>query len=486
MSDGGETVQRDGACDRADAASAGGLRFPIRLVTIFGLSTDAYLAEPERGHRQATDTFPDDGGMKKHYAEAPIQAPHLIRRHCVDLTSSAWDPPPTGQIADPERTYGIDSAHLEAWIVPMASHCLVLDVCGRVTVAELQVLMADTFWRHRRLRFGDRNAIEWARDQLGGEVPTSGSIDSAHQVVFLEKARPFLRSRVSSEARTVQEALTSEVNMPLLVQIMARSSESSRPGTNAIVFPETSNRLQRTLCAVRESVSIITDRTNDEAHADILSTIQAVGARSRLGRLRARTFEALQEAAPREDSTSQSTNAISSEGLAERRATLTSLADELSRLQLSLSFGVEANMNAGLILPVRGVAEYHVALVEGMWLPQGVRFTSGMLDRLASVLQARETIARTEQQSLDEKLREDESRRAEAFQDLIAVLGAIFLTPSLVVGVYGANIRGLPGQDDPVGIVFLLGLMVTSAILTWLLLQMIRRLIANSRSRTGL
>lgn len=83
--------------------------------------------------------------------------------------------------------------------------------------------------------------------------------------------------------------------------------------------------------------------------------------------------------------------------------------------------------------------------------------------------------AATLQISIDEQRRAGEERdRADKHRDLVAYLSAIFVPLAFWATIYGANVT-LPGQDQPSGARILLALMIGSAVICVVLIELARR-----------
>jgi CorA-like Mg2+ transporter protein len=63
-------------------------------------------------------------------------------------------------------------------------------------------------------------------------------------------------------------------------------------------------------------------------------------------------------------------------------------------------------------------------------------------------------------------LAQQRADRDSTFQVVVSLLAAVFVAPSLVAAVYGANVRGLPGYERTDGLWFMLSAAVIAALLT--------------------
>jgi Mg2+ and Co2+ transporter CorA len=69
-----------------------------------------------------------------------------------------------------------------------------------------------------------------------------------------------------------------------------------------------------------------------------------------------------------------------------------------------------------------------------------------------------------------------------AFQAAIGLIAAVFVAPGLIAAIYGANVRGLPGLDRTTGLWFMLVGAVGSALLSLVLIAVVRHFSRRPRS----
>jgi hypothetical protein len=131
----------------------------------------------------------------------------------------------------------------------------------------------------------------------------------------------------------------------------------------------------------------------------------------------------------------------------------------LGRLELELSFGVEAYLDVGLVLSDERIAAYQRELANRMAIPQGVATISGLLDRLARTITG--ALAEVEK---DE--RERDERRAATWGWVTSAVAIVAVPATLTLAFLGINAREVQvglSIRDPSYLPFYLGLL---AILT--------------------
>jgi Mg2+ and Co2+ transporter CorA len=96
-----------------------------------------------------------------------------------------------------------------------------------------------------------------------------------------------------------------------------------------------------------------------------------------------------------------------------------------------------------------------------------------LIDRTLANLAAFAEVLRSSGELLATQAFTRHARKTEQFQDTIAVLAAVFLVPTLIAGVYGANTK-LPGRDSWTGFAYMAALMIVSAVLSYFAIQWLR------------
>jgi Mg2+ and Co2+ transporter CorA len=97
-----------------------------------------------------------------------------------------------------------------------------------------------------------------------------------------------------------------------------------------------------------------------------------------------------------------------------------------------------------------------------------------LIDRALADLRALSDVLRTSTDLVTTMESSEQSRQAERFQELVTLVAAVLLVPTLVAGIYGANTR-LPGEGHWTGFALMIVTMVVSAALTYVAIRRWRR-----------
>lgn len=97
-----------------------------------------------------------------------------------------------------------------------------------------------------------------------------------------------------------------------------------------------------------------------------------------------------------------------------------------------------------------------------------------LIDRALAELRALSDVLRTSTDLVTTMESNEQSRQAERFQELITLVAAVLLVPTLIAGIYGANTR-LPGEGHWTGFALMIVTMVVSAALSYVAIRRWRR-----------
>jgi Mg2+ and Co2+ transporter CorA len=97
-----------------------------------------------------------------------------------------------------------------------------------------------------------------------------------------------------------------------------------------------------------------------------------------------------------------------------------------------------------------------------------------LVNRALANLRALSDVLRTSTDLVTTMSFSEQSRQAERFQELVTLVAAVLLVPTLVAGIYGANTR-LPGEGNWTGFALMIVTMVASAALTYVAIRRWRR-----------
>lgn len=170
----------------------------------------------------------------------------------------------------------------------------------------------------------------------------------------------------------------------------------------------------------------------------LLSAVQAVAAATRLRQIRGRAHEAVRSYRAHRSSGPWQ-EADGARGTRTSRRLLENLADELSELELELSFAVEATADLGMLVQSLRTEQYHATLFEQMDLIGSAQTVSRMLDRLERSIAAELTSVVSHERRADELQRLRWALAA-------GVLSTTAIPLTLIFAFFGINAREVDGN----------------------------------------
>jgi hypothetical protein len=391
------------------------------------------------------------GGLADHFRGAGDQSPQILDDRAqsgrrLQLVTEELSP----GVRRGER-YTFRRWRSALIIVPYSGVIAMLDIEFEGDLDAAIQLLDDTFYRRHTICVDGKPLV----DAVVSGVPDPTNRDllkdtqrdlDAHQFLVLPDLTLIRTSGMRSHVSRRRSSLGAAIDMATVHRLMFRG-ESSRADRQRIGLPSEANRPPGVLVAVHESVTLVAGFPSHEQYAIntmILSAAQVVSGIARARHIRRGAYESVRdlsvlEAAPGRD-------------VRQRRKELTRLSSRLSLLERDLSFGVQANMDIGVILPFGRVADYHRELTRRLGLPAATEVASHQIERLGRSISAAHEAASGRERDV-----------AERFQLGLAVVAALIVAPSLATGFYGANIRGFPGYDSDSGVAYLAALMAASA-----------------------
>jgi hypothetical protein len=212
-----------------------------------------------------------------------------------------------------------------------------------------------------------------------GDDPRPVLLPERHQLVFMSAREP------------------SDVPDDDAVQrLIYRSDLPYRREFSSIAYPAELNRRPSTVAAVGPYVSVLAGQQDYLENTLFLSAAQAVGAAAKLREIRDDAYRAVGSFRLTE-STATSTQ--------QRRRVLSQLAEQLSNLELELSFSVEAGGDLGLLVPSLRTESYHRTLYAAMDLSSRAATVARMLERLDRSIAADLTSVESLERRADEQKR---------------------------------------------------------------------------------
>jgi hypothetical protein len=403
------------------------------------------------------DVWRDLGGLAEHLRRAGAQCPRVL-----PANSAGWTLPPveirTGSICGAPVIQPDSAVEWTAWLlaVPYTGFVLVLEAeaCGGLDTAI--DLLNHAFYRRRNICVCEDASeaglplIAWVNRRVAEEsagprsTPPRLRLDlDAHQMLMLP-SRELLGGEHDADDALLRRALF--------------RGEDSRESYARVIRPMASNRPPETVVALRTSVSVVA-RVEEHLVAGLqLSTAQSLAGLARSREIRRTAYRALGEARLLAGDVPEAPEARRQQSgrhaLTARRATVEGLSRALGTSEYELSFGVRANSDIGLVLPVAEVTEYHSAMAEILGTDRGLQVSEALLSSLARTIEtARATTAGLERE------------RDERVQRIWAAFAAALLVPGLVAAIFGANVS-LPGKETWWGTGLLLGLIALTVTAT--------------------
>ncbi|WP_433375484.1 hypothetical protein ACQPZX_06020 [Actinoplanes sp. CA-142083] len=265
------------------------------------------------------------------------------------------------------------------------------------------------------ITIGDQRLTERIADVL--DVPSSASISVGyfHELVFAGGALAdeiLAQPTLATATLVVDRELRGPANHPSIFD--TRTPEVlNLPGEAVTVHSR------------RVTVTAGWDRSVQDALT--LVVLMVIGAFGVMRRSRDRAFRALKFQA-----------AADTPSIAEARSVLARLAEELSEVQLDLSFGVEAYIDS-VLLPGGRMQGYRHSLHDVVGIDAALVNTTRMVDRLVTVIQARSAV-------LDAAEQEARERRDRILSVLLGVGSTIAVPATLLLAFFSVNSSDVDDQ----------------------------------------
>jgi hypothetical protein len=231
---------------------------------------------------------------------------------------------------------------------------------------------------------------------------------------------------------------------PRLLRHALFRGEESTAEFSTVIRPPAANRSPRALVALRVSVTVVAGLAPHLVAGLELSTAQSIAGLARSREIRREAYDALQ-AARTIDPGDRGTPTDRAPAPAGGAPSLVDLGQRLGTAEYELSFGVRANTDIGLLVPVAEVTEYHAALSTIVGLDRGLQVSESLLGSLARAVEA---------------LRDRTTERARARQELVERRLALFAAALLLPGLVAATVAAVPHSTQ--GRVTLAMLMVST------------------------
>jgi len=386
-----------------------------RILCLHTLECEAHLTAGVG--RPAADVF-ELGTMREHYRRGQAELPWLLGEYSAAAVTFAG-----------QHDLALDQAQLSLYAVPDSGLVSVLsfDHAGDVP-ATVDVLQALTF-RKAELRYGGRTLLETVDGAAAG-VGATGldfGMDTFHIVVPADANHPLFSANAASP---LPDRWPQTVNLDVATRLIYKTHAPTRSQFTTLALPPTANRQESMVVAVELPGAIVFGFGDWFVNAATTSSILALSALSRLRQIRRTTYVELHEL----ELLPKDVAGMTRLDLARQRAILGSHSQRLSDFDLAIASGIESRLEVATVLPSPTLAAYHRALVDALHLPEGVRTTSTLVDRLRASLSARREAVEAGVRAYDDLRRAHVSIAAGVFSTVVVGLSVFF-------GFFGANAR---------------------------------------------
>jgi hypothetical protein len=197
-----------------------------------------------------------------------------------------------------------------------------------------------------------------------------------------------------------------------------------RSGYSRVCFPQAANQTLDVVTALTSSTAVFAGHEPDIMNGFILAAVQCVASADRARLIRNDAHRALLCHGILRDRTALGAKA--------EREPLSELADNLGRLELELSFAVEAYLDVGLVLPDERLSAFQRDLGAAMAIPEAAMACADMLSRLGAGVEASRV-------QVEKREREEEEKRSAKLTWTTSLVAAVAVPLTLVFSLLGAN-----------------------------------------------
>jgi hypothetical protein len=310
-----------------------------------------------------------------------------------------------------------------SWLVtPRGDTALVLDgtIPGDCDAQQVAKILAKTCDERGTLSADGEGLLDWLRTEAtaaGLTLPEELKFGpNVHQCVF-----PGGRLLADIRARQSFWRIINRVAAPVepTGQVVSfRPPELNYPGITAVGHGR--------------GVSVMAGFSEPVENTYLLIAIMIITGLSVLHRSRANLFAAMSEASAAPTAANTPT--------AQTRALVASLSEQLDKLQLDLEFGVESYLDS-IIIPEFMIEAFQRSLCQAMGLPAALEHSSRMLDRLASIIQARRL-------TLEATVQQQAERRDKIFTTSLALVTLFAVPAALLLAFLALSAKVQNGLRD--------------------------------------
>ena len=259
-------------------------------------------------------------------------------------------------------------------------------------------LLEDAYYDE--LQVGSRGVVELLQaasetSGLGAALAASRTAAHGHQLFFVAGDQHGLFGSGPAPSTRI-------IDHDLVRRLIYRFDVPYREDSGAIRFPAELNRNMATLAACGPYVSLFVGQQDYVENAALISAVQLVGSAALLSIARTQAYNALEDLSRLQAEVDDEVDGLS---FRPARRRLGKLSETVGRLELDLSFGVEAFHDIGALVPSLRVSNLHSELFEAAALPQQTQSVGQMLDRLARATAAEAASVLADERSQDERRR---------------------------------------------------------------------------------
>jgi uncharacterized membrane protein len=247
--------------------------------------------------------------------------------------------------------------------------------------------------------------IEIGRHTLLDQLRTEATGDAAswlqsvrlathgHQLLFVKGECDELIRTESAGGRTV--------NHDLLRRLIYRYDAPYRRDSGLVGFPAEANRSLRSLAACGPYFTVLGSQQDYVENCALVAAIQLVGCAELLNLARSEAFAAVTDLRRLQVEVDESEDC--DHRIVRRR--LAELSERVGRLELDLSFGVEAYHEVAALVPSLRVSGLHKQLFDSAAIPEQSKTIDQMLQRLERAVAAESTSVIASERSREERRR---------------------------------------------------------------------------------
>jgi hypothetical protein len=359
-----------------------------RLTTLHALRTPA-SASPRLERLQDFGGVADYfrfGRLGAHYYTGEAQFPTVLL--CQEHVR--------GTINGPRQEAATRIVHARSWLfrVPHGGlvAALTLDFEGPLRAAI--PLLEDAYYAETRM--GDEllltSLVRCAPADISACLEDVELAGHCHQLLFAGQ---------SAEGLVTSSGLERTLDHDLIRRLIYRYDVPYRPDSGLVRFPAEANRGMQAVAACGPYFSVFASQQDYVENAALISAIQLVGSSALLADTRQHAYSALttlRELHAQIDET---------DDIQYRRVRrrLAELSERVGRLELDLSFGIEAYNEIAALVPSLRVSGLHRELFEAAALPDQAGSIAQMLDRLSRAIAAEAASVLASERGRDERRR---------------------------------------------------------------------------------